>query len=442
MTEKYKKISKFLKLVTVIMFIAGSIFFVVYPLAPRHITVKMYTNQGIYEKFVLNDEIGTPIGSTWELATKEPLEIKEIRLFGTFKSIRIKTIFGSEIPMYIENPEGTVNGAKYCFNNDENVVSFETNEEFADVLDKYSDDYSWDRMAAILLWGLMCSLILVAIVSRDNAKENELTNHSFISETSRFFKDVKKYKEYMIYAAKSDMKAEVANSYLNRLWWLLEPLFNMLVYVIVFGGFLGGSIEHFALYVFSALIMWNYFCRTINASVQMMRNNRDVLSKVYVPKFVPLLTMMMLNAYKLMFSMIILIPMMVISGVSVGVGLIGALLAYLMMAAFSFGVGMLLLHYGVYVDDLAYAVSILLNVMMFISGIFYDAPTTLMEPINSMVMCLNPTALFVDTMRQGLLYNNLANVPLVLIWLGISLVLSYAGIHVVYKNENSYAKVI
>ena len=41
---------------------------------------------------------------------------------------------------------------------------------------------------------------------------------------NRFIKDTKKYWKYTIYAAKSQLKTEVANSYLNWIWWILEPL--------------------------------------------------------------------------------------------------------------------------------------------------------------------------------------------------------------------------
>ena len=40
---------------------------------------------------------------------------------------------------------------------------------------------------------------------------------------NRFIKDTKKYWKYTIYAAKSQLKTEVANSYLNWIWWILEP---------------------------------------------------------------------------------------------------------------------------------------------------------------------------------------------------------------------------
>ncbi|MDE7433454.1 MAG: polysaccharide ABC transporter, partial [Lachnospiraceae bacterium] len=99
-------------------------------------------------------------------------------------------------------------------------------------------------------------------------------------------------------------------------------------------------------------------------------------------------------------------------------------------------------HFGVYVDDLSYAVGILLNMLMFLSGIFYEVMTTLPAPLNTLIMCLNPVALFLDTMRNALIYNQLCNVPLICIWLLISIILCWVGVHIVYKNENSYVKVV
>ena len=116
--------------------------------------------------------------------------------------------------------------------------------------------------------------------------------------------------------------------------------------------------------------------------------------------------------------------------------------AYVNLILLAFGVGMLLLHHGVYVDDLSYAVSILLSMLMFLSGIFYDVLTTLSEPLNIMMLSFNPVAMMVDTMRNALIYGEITNVPLIIIWFLISLLLCCIGVHIVYKNENSYVKVV
>ena len=59
-----------------------------------------------------------------------------------------------------------------------------------------------------------------------------------------------------------------------------------------------------------------------------------------------------------------------------------------------------------------------------------------------MLMCLNPVAMFIDSMRNALLYNRIVNVPLIVIWIILSLLIAYVGIHIVNKNENGYVKVI
>ena len=50
----------------------------------------------------------------------------------------------------------------------------------------------------------------------------------------RFFKEMKQYWGFAVYSAKCDLKAEVANSFLNWLWWILEPMSSMIIYAVVY----------------------------------------------------------------------------------------------------------------------------------------------------------------------------------------------------------------
>ncbi len=285
-------------------------------------------------------------------------------------------------------------------------------------------------------------LFIMINVFEERLSDTARNNHSFVFEVKKFFSQLRRYKNYMVYSARADLNAEVANSYLNRLWWLLEPFFNMMVYVVIFGRVMGNSVQNYATFVFSALLMWNYFSKILNFSVKLVRNSRDIVTKVYVPKFVLLLSNMFLNFFKLIFSMSVLIVMLAVFRVHVGFNVVWILPAYALMILLSFGAGMVLLHYGVFIDDLAYAIGILLNMLMFLSGVFYNVMTTLPEPLNVLMMTVNPVALFIDVMRNALLLNRAADLPLLGLWLFVSLLLCYAGVHIVYKNENSYVKII
>ena len=45
---------------------------------------------------------------------------------------------------------------------------------------------------------------------------------------ARFFSDIRSYAYFIVYSAKTDLKAEVANSYLNWVWWILEDSYPQL----------------------------------------------------------------------------------------------------------------------------------------------------------------------------------------------------------------------
>ena len=52
---------------------------------------------------------------------------------------------------------------------------------------------------------------------------------------NHFIDDMKKYYSYAKYSAKAELKAEVAGSYLNWVWWILEPVCLMFIYAFIFG---------------------------------------------------------------------------------------------------------------------------------------------------------------------------------------------------------------
>lgn len=426
-TQKIERICKILRLFIIIGFVVSVLICAIYPVENQSVTVKIDTSLGTVPFTMQADMIEAADGLEVYFDNIGTAEIKEIRFYRSFKTMCIEKIQSVNVENYAKIGK--------------NSITFNAN--FAEIAQRVSKSFLMERLffsEVILAFGMLLWILVWALGEKMNPDNRD--NHGPIFEIRRFCKDMFKYKEYVFYAARADLKAEVANSYLNRLWWLLEPFFNMLVYVVVFGRVMGRSVENYATFVFSSLLMFNYFSKTVNYSVKCVRNNRDIVTKVYIPKYILLITNMILNFYKLLFSMVVLVAMLFIFKVQIGWNIFMVIPAYLVMIFFSFGVGMICLHYGVYVDDLAYAVGILLQMLMFLSGEFYDVITSLNAPLNVMMMCLNPAAMFIDTMRNALLYNVAANLPLIGVWMLISILLCYIGVHIVYKSENAYVKVV
>lgn len=432
----------------ILVILLGVVVIAKYPFDNRNINIHFITNQGVISEVRNNEEITA--GNCREFEIEMPkgsqsIVIKKLHLYGGDETMLLKEISYNEFYGNIESLEtGNMQWSEEgIIFSGEDKIKFYMNESFVESLKKLSASRFLER---IILGGLfICALVFivffVAIIRERNTAQN-WNNHGPVFEIKKFIGDIKRYRQYMVYAARTDLKAEVANSYLNRLWWLLEPFFNMIVYVIVFGGVMGNSVENYSTFIFSALLMWNFFSKTVNYSVKLVRNNKDIITKVYIPKFIILLSNMILNFFKLLFSLLVLVAMMIIFRIQVGFQLFWVLPAYAVMMLLAFGVGMIFLHFGVYIDDLSYAVGILLNMLMFLSGIFYNTITTLPEPLNGIMMCLNPIAIVIDTMRNALLNNTAANLPILGVWFLISMILCGIGVHIVYKNENSYVKVV
>ncbi len=419
-----KRLFKWFRILFILMVIASVIVVAVYPFRGRDLTLSVETTEETYEMQFTQEELQSADKIVLSHFLMEDEQIQKIRVYGTFHSICLKTFKTSDLEVEENQAPVFKDAAK------ENLVAL-------------SNSFLLERLC--IAEGALILFLLIYVISiaiEEKLEPDNRNNHGPVYEVKRFFKDIVKYAYYMVYAARTDLKAEVANSYLNRLWWLLEPVFTMLVYVIVFGKIMGNSVENYAVFVYSALLMWTFFNKTVNYSVKLVRNNKDIVTKVYVPKFVILISNMFLNLFKLLFSLIVLVGMMFIFKVKVSFAIFYALPVYIVMILFSFGVGMILLHYGVYVDDLSYAVEIALRMLMFLSGIFYELTNTLSEPLGTMMLCLNPVALLIDTMRNALVYNRIVNIPLLGIWFLISLILCCVGVHIVYKNENGYVKVV
>lgn len=257
----------------------------------------------------------------------------------------------------------------------------------------------------------------------------------------KFIEDIKKYYKYIIYATKSNLKTEVANSYLNWLWWILDPLCFMLVYTFIVEIVFKTKETCFPVFVLIGLTVWNFFNMNVNSSVKLISNNKAIVDKVYVPKYILTLVKMFTNLFKMIISWVLILIMMIFFKVPYTLYLLQFLPVLIILFTLSFGISVLLMHFGVFIEDLNNVMVIVLKLVFYMSGIFYAIPTRIPEPFNLLLLNFNPIALIIDSFRKMFIYNEMVDWLILLIWFIIGIILSIIGIKTVQKYENSYAKV-
>ncbi len=254
------------------------------------------------------------------------------------------------------------------------------------------------------------------------------------------FGNIRKYREYVFYAAKARLRSEVANSYLNWIWWILEPLLNMVVYIIVFGWLFKVQEEYFPLFLYIGISMWNFFSKSVIGSVGLVKRNRDIITKIYIPKSVLLFKDILVNLFKMLLSFVIMVVMMLFYGVRIGPYFLYVLPVLITLFVFTFGISCFMLHLGVYYEDLEYFISVLLNIFMYFSGIFYSIERFLPGLAGRIAVTANPVAFLIQQMRSAMIYDRSVSVKWLLIWLLISAGLSLCGALLIKRNENNYVK--
>lgn len=258
---------------------------------------------------------------------------------------------------------------------------------------------------------------------------------------TRFIKDIKKYLPFSIISAQSQLKSEVANSYLNWIWWILDPVCFMLIYTFMFGYVFNAKEAYFPIFIFIGLSMWDFFNRTMTNSVKLIKNNKSIVSKVYIPKYFLLLTKLWVNGFKMMVSFGVVVVMMVVYRVSISPNILYFIPIIITLAIFTFGCAVHLMHFGVYVEDLANVVTIVLRFVFYLTGIFYNIEKRIPE-WGAALNRYNPLAYLITAMRGCMIYESTPDITLLLLWLAVSIIISAFGIRRIYREENSYVKVI
>jgi len=258
----------------------------------------------------------------------------------------------------------------------------------------------------------------------------------------KFIYNIQKYYKYAIRSAKAELKSEVADSYLNWLWWIIEPFCFMLIYTFVFGFVFKNNTPYFASFVFIGLTVWEFFNRMINGSVRLIVNNRDLVTKVYIPKYILLLSKSFTYLFKMGISLIITFCLMIFQHVPFTWHLLFFIPIFIVLYIFSFGLGMILMHLGVTLNDLANLTNIVLKMVFYLSGVFYNINTRLKGNLKFLLLRVNPVAFIMHQLRNVMLYGKMPSYEGLSVWLVISIGLCLIGIHIIHKNENSYAKVI
>jgi len=211
--------------------------------------------------------------------------------------------------------------------------------------------------------------------------------------------------------AQRELKSRYKKSALGWAWSLINPAATLGIYTVVFGVFLkqkaplagNGEFASFGLYLFAALIVWNFFNATVTGSIGALQGAGPLLKKVYFPpECAAIANMLTVLTQTALEAGIMVVIMIVLGNVSWTFLLFPFLVVLLML--FSLGLGLMVSIWNVYFRDVGYLVGIAMNLLFYATPIIYSLSTVAASgkhgPQIANLLRLNPMTQFTEMSRD------------------------------------------
>ncbi len=229
--------------------------------------------------------------------------------------------------------------------------------------------------------------------------------------------------------AQRELKAKYKKSVLGWLWSLLNPAATLLIYTLVFGTFLriqppiagNGHTKSFALYLFAALIVWNYFNATISGGMASLLGNGPLIKKVYFPAECIVIANTLATLLQACVETLILCVVMVVVG-NVALTFLFFPVILAMLVLFCLGVALVAGLLNAYFRDIGYIVGIAMNLFFYATPIIYPLriiPKEVAGLPARAIIAANPLAQFVQAARDcfyGLQLPSIAAIGYLFAW--------------------------
>lgn len=203
-----------------------------------------------------------------------------------------------------------------------------------------------------------------------------------------------------------DLKVRYKRSILGFAWFLLKPLFSMIVYYFVFTRILrfGGAIPRFSLFLLTGLLPWNFFSSSLSASTTSLLDNHRLIRSIYFPRMCLPVAEVAANLIHLLLALTVLEVVLILLGHTPGLSILLLLPALLLFTMLTAGVGMMVSVGNVFYRDVKQFVEVLLLAWFYASPIIYPLDSIGVDIIESpgliQVLKFNPVAGFMEIMHS------------------------------------------
>lgn len=260
-------------------------------------------------------------------------------------------------------------------------------------------------------------------------------------------KDVWRYRDLLWLLVKRDFVSFYKQTILGPLWFFIQPLFTTIIFTFIFGNLAGLSTDGLPqpLFYMAGITAWNYFADCLTKTSTVFRDNAGIFGKVYFPRLIMPLSIVVSNLVRFGVQMILFFMMVAyyyFTGADFHMNIFVLLfpVLVLMMALLGLGLGLIITALTTKYRDLAFLISFGVQLMMYATTVIY--PLSAAPAKYKWLIELNPMTGIIEAFRYGFLGEGVMTMSTLGYSVIVTIVSLVLGVVIFNKTEKTFVDTV
>ena len=250
-----------------------------------------------------------------------------------------------------------------------------------------------------------------------------------------------RYRELLYFLTWRDVKLRYKQTLLGAAWAIIQPLFAMLLFTLIFARLTRVPSDNipYPVFAYAGLLPWTFFANAITSSANSLVGNAGLVTKVYFPRLIIPASPVLAGLVDLAIAFALLIPLLIYYRITITwqLLLLPAFIAWATLLAF--GVGVILATLNVRYRDIRYALPFMVQLWLFASPVIY--PLSLVPARWKWLVMLNPMTGIIEGVRASL-FGRTFDCAAVGISMAVTVCITGLSLYYFRRAEDNFADII
>jgi lipopolysaccharide transport system permease protein len=250
------------------------------------------------------------------------------------------------------------------------------------------------------------------------------------------------YRELLQVLVIRDLKVRYRQAALGVAWVVIQPLFAVLIFTVIFGVFAkmpSGGVPY-PVFAYAALLPWTYFAEALRRGSTGLVTESELVRKIYFPRLIIPLASVIAPLVDFAIASVVMFGLMAWYGIAPTWNLLAIPGLVLVAMSLAFSVSLWLGPFNVRFRDVMHTLPFLIQIWMYASPVIY--PLSMVPAKWQPLYSLNPMVGVIEGFRWALLGKGDVSITSLITSAIVITIMLVGGLVYFKKSERAFADII